>query len=512
MSKTSAKNKNNLQPRPPIVVVAGHIDHGKSTLLDYIRQSSIVAKEAGGITQHLGAYEVKHKTQEGKDRMITFLDTPGHEDFGTIRIRGANLSDIAILIISAEEGVKPQTIETIKVLKETETPFLVAFNKIDRPTANPEKIKQELAEQEVLVESWGGDIPTVEISAKTGQGIDNLLEVLCLMADMAELTTNPLDDLQATVIETHMDPQTGPTITAIITDGTLQLGQFIGANGQIAKIKKIENDKQESLTKAEASTPVKIFGFSCLPIVGSNIIALKDKKTAGKYAKDFKTDEDSTTSCMEKTEKNLDIPIIIKADTAGCLEAIIAKINKINQETDTQVKLKMVCSACGNITDNDIKLLLGSKDTGLATGFNVKIEKSAQDIADRYNIRLATFDIIYELTDWLKEQMKNLDDTAGQEKVMGQATILKCFNSKVGKQVAGGQVTEGIISRRLPLKIKRGEEIIGVGKISNLEINKSSAEEVSDKDQFGIQIDTKTEIQPQDIIISFKPPVTDGQK
>jgi translation initiation factor IF-2 len=503
MTTHKTKTESAEMKKPPVVVIVGHIDHGKSTLLDYIRKTNIVAGEAGGITQHISAYEVEHET-EGKKELITFLDTPGHESFSSMRNRGAQIADLAILIVSAEEGVKAQTKEALKSIRDAGLPFLVAINKIDKPNANPEKIKQELAENEVFVESYGGTIPSVNISAKTGIGIDELLDMIILVSDLDPKTGNPKNAGKGIILETNRDPKIGITATVIIKDGTFTTGDFVGAGAVVAKVKKMEDFAGRQIKEAHFSSPVLLYGFSEVPTVGEPIITFKDKKEADTYLKNISTNTKSqTNNTNANTNDNgelVEIPVVIKADTVGTLEAVEKEIGQI---ADDRVRLKIVSSGIGAITDTDIKIVAGSTNP-LVVGFQVKVDKSARDIAERFEVAIHTFDIIYKLTEWLAEEVVARRPKVLAEEILGKAKVLKVFSQTKDKQVIGGQVTEGVFSKNKEVKIIRREVEIGRGKVVQLEQNKTKADKVESGSQFGTLIESKISIAQGDILEVFQ--------
>lgn len=489
--------------RPPVVAIMGHIDHGKSTLLDYIRKSNVVDGEAGGITQHISAYEVVHETKEGQSKRITFLDTPGHEAFSGMRQRGSAISDIGILIVSAEEGVKAQTIEALKSIQETGIPFLVAINKIDRPNSNPEKIKQELAENNVSVESYGGKIPSVNISAKTGEGIPDLLDIILLLAELEEMKANPGQPASGFVLESNLDPKTGNLITLIIKNGTLKTGDFVVSGKTSAKIKKIEDFKGHQIPEAMFSSPVRVYGFSESPSVGDEFITFKSKKEMEKHLKALASQTAPATGTQNETRASSDefieIPIIVKADTAGTKEAVEKEVAKL---TGDRVIPKIIQSGTGTITENDLKVAVGATNP-IVIGFNVAVAGSARDLAERNNIPIQVFDIIYKLTEWLAEELENRRPVYTVEKSIGKAKILKTFSQSKDKQVLGGQVKEGVLQKGKVVKILRRDEEIGRGKIIEMQQQKLAVAEVAEPNQFGAMIEAKIGIAEGDTVEAF---------
>ncbi|MBI2482408.1 MAG: translation initiation factor IF-2 [Candidatus Vogelbacteria bacterium] len=486
--------------RPPVVVIMGHVDHGKSTLLDYIRKTNVVASESGGITQHISAYEVKHQTAEGKEELITFLDTPGHEAFELMRTRGAFISDIAVLIVSAEEGVKAQTMEAIKSIKAANIPYLVAINKIDRPGANPEHVRQELAEKEVYVESYGGQIPAAEISAKVGTGVNELLDLILLSADLTDLTGNKNSNATGFVLETHMDPKNGGTATLVIKNGTLNLGDFVVAGSTVTKLKKIENYNGVMGKNFTFSAPVKAFGFSELPPVGATFASFGDKKeaevamVANKQTPTVRQLADNTNS-----ETATIIPVILKADVTGSLEALE---KAVRAQASGNVEIKILATGIGAINDNDIKSASAS-DQSLVLGFRVKIEKGAKDLAKRFNLIVETFDIIYKLTERLAELVVARTPRVLVEETVGKAKILKLFGKTKDRQIAGGQVLSGKILRGREVKILRRDFEIGRGRIVELEQQKTKTAEVAEGNQFGSMIESRIALAMGDTIEVF---------
>ena len=486
--------------RAPVVAVMGHIDHGKSTLLDYIRKSNVVAGEAGGITQHISAYEVNHK-HEGKTKKITFLDTPGHQAFTSMRQTGSLIADIAILIVSAEEGVKDQTLESLESIKNAGIPFVIAINKIDRPNANVSKIKQNLAENEILVEEFGGKIPSVDISAVTGQGIDNLLDIVLLVTELEELSGNPEVAASGFVLEASHGKQVGTMATLVIKDGSLKTGDYIVIDTDLAKIKKIEDFLGQEIKKASFSSPIRILGLNQTPNAGTPFIVFHNKKEAEKYQKEMSAKQTTAKKPDSPTDDKdqVIIPLIIKSDTAGTLEALQREITKLDQE---QIRLKTIQSGIGAINENDARILTGSNN-GIILGFNVSVDSTAKDIADRFNIQIETFKIIYKLSEWLELEIAKRRPKVEIEKIIGQAKILKLFSETKNRYVLGGKVTEGKISKNNLLKIWRRESLIGPGKIISLQHNKVEVSEIEAGNEFGVMIEAKFNIAPGDTLQTF---------
>ncbi len=483
--------------RPPIVVVMGHIDHGKSTLLDYIRKTNVVEKEAGGITQHISAYEVVHKDEHGKDQKITFLDTPGHEAFSKMRERGAKIADIAILVVSAEDGVKPQTKEAYKTIMDSKLPYIVAINKIDKPGANIEKTKMELAENEIYLEGYGGKIPFVPISAKVGTGVDELLSLILILAEVENFTANPKNPASGFVIEAHMDSKRGIEATLIIKDGTIKKGMTAVVEDSLCSTRIIENFMGKMIDSATFSSPIRLVGFNKMPQIGGEFLVFDKKSEAEDYAKDAnnKTKGGANNSNIDTGKKI--IPLVIKADVAGSLEAIEKEIHKIKSEN---AEFKILIKGAGPISEGDIK---GVVSDAIIIGFNVKADKNATELAINRNIEINYFDIIYKMTEWLTEQMENRRPRIESIETTGKAKILKTFIRTKERQVIGGKVIEGAINLDSVVKIMRRDFEIGKGRIVNLEKNKVKTSMVEEGSEFGMMIESKIEVVAGDVIEAF---------
>lgn len=487
--------ENNVFIRPPVVAIVGHIDHGKTTLLDYIRKSNVAEGETGGITQHLSAFVIKHKDENGILKEIVFIDTPGHSAFTGMREKGLKVADIAILVISAEEGVKEQTKEAIKQIKDSNTPFIVAFTKIDRSNANIEKAKMDLAEQEILVEGFGGNIPFVLVSGKTGEGINQLLEIILLVAEMENFTANKNTGAEGIIIESHQDPKRGISATLIVKDGILKKGDFVAIQGSFVGTRIMEDFNGKNINEVLPSHPVLLVGWDSVPQTGEFFKTFNLKKEAEEFSK-------TKISKINSNEKNKEgifyIPIIIKADTLGTLEAIIKELNKMEDE---KIFFKIITSGVGQITEADIKLATTDKDSVIVC-FREKIAKGAQDIALAQNISIHSFDIIYKLTEFL-EKLK--EERRPRELIFeesGKTKILKIFKKSKEKQVVGGKVIEGILGLG-KVKIIRRENVIGEANVLGLEQAKTKAKEVTEGYECGIMIATKLELVPGDIISSL---------
>jgi len=499
MNKEQTKYK-----RSPVVVIMGHIDHGKSTLLDYIRKTNIVTEEAGGITQKTSAYEVEHpnSSDPGSSTKITFLDTPGHEAFGKMRARGAKVADIAVLVVAADDGVKPQTLEALKCIREEKIPFIVAINKIDKPEANIERTRNNLAENEIYLEGFGGDVPSVAISAKTGQNMTELLDLIVLAAELESLEGDPLKPAEGVVIESNLDPKKGVAATLIIKNGTLENGLFVRAGNAIAPVKIMENFLGKKIDKATFSSPVKIIGWSEMPQVGSPFYTFKTKKAAMEnISVSQKTEKNNYQITDEQTEKGkIIVPIMVKAGSTGGLEAMIHEIEKLNSE---KIKFKISNAGVGIISESNVKTA-NINEHAIILGFNTKIDDSAKHVAERESIVIQISDVIYKITEWLKNELGNHLPNIEIENIVGKAQIIKIFSTQKEKQVIGGKIAEGSIHPGETFRIKRRENEIGNGKIKELQHKKANVKEVSQGDEFGALVESKIEIVGGDVLEVYK--------
>lgn len=482
--------------RPPVVAVMGHIDHGKSTLLDYIRKTTVAATEAGGITQHLSAYEIAVPYQ-GEQKSITFLDTPGHAAFTGMRERGADAADIAILVVSAEDGVKAQTIEALNTIRGAKIPFIVAINKIDRPEANIERTKQSLAENEVLVEGYGGTIPWVGISALNGTNIPDLLESILLVADLEEFTTTPAAKAEGLVIESRLDPKRGITATLIIKDGTLSQGQFVVAGTAVTATRIMENFLGKAIKSASAGTPVQLVGFDTLPEVGVSIEIFDKKRDAEKYITNNASADSFTRTAVDTSDDKI-VPIILKTDVYGTTEALEKEISAFAIEG---LKIKIISKGIGAISENDIRVAQSDKET-IVLGFNVALDPRARIANETVGATVQTFDIIYRLTEWLAEELEKRRPRKEVREVIGTAKILKTFSQVKDKQVLGAKVLSGSILDGARVSIIRRDFPLATGKIVELQQAKQKVKEVQDG-EFGFMVECKTEIAAGDVLEVF---------
>jgi len=482
----------NITTRSPIVVILGHVDHGKSSILEKIKDLKITAKESGGITQHVGAYEIEHQ-----DKKITFIDTPGHEAFTAMRSRGAKVADIAILVIAGEEGIKPQTKEAILHIKEAEIPFIVAINKIDKPTADPERVKRELIAEEVMVESLGGKVPCVETSAETGKGIPELLEMILLISEIEDLKTDLSEKAQGVIIESHLNSNRGATVTVILQKGVLKAGDVIATSSTIAKIKIMEDFQGNKIDQALPSMPVVIIGFDNIPIVGEtfNVFPTVEhaKSSIKKSSKKVFPEAE-----IKQGQKSVDL--IIKADVFGSIEAIAQVLKQLPQGENKPV-LRVLKAEVGEVNDSDIKQ---AKTSGAKIiSFRVKTNNIAQKLALREKVTIISFDIIYELAQAVRQL---LEKKVAQEIVrndLGKLKVLAVFRTEKNSQIIGGKVIEGEIKRGAKLEVVRNEEIVGKGKIIKLQQDKQDIDQVGKGRECGILYQGDVQVQEDDVLTIY---------
>lgn len=490
--KNEQKNTADLQPRQPVVVVLGHVDHGKSSLLEAIKDLKITSKESGGITQHIGAYEIEHK-----DKKITFIDTPGHEAFSAMRSRGAKVADIAILVVAAEEGIKPQTKEAISHIKKAGIPFVVAINKIDKPEADPERVKRDLSQQGVQVESLGGDVPSANISAKTKQGIDELLELILLISEMEELKGNPQKPGEGVIIESYLDSKRGPTATLLVRDGCLGAGDIVATRSASGKIRILENFQGESLKKAGPSMPVIVIGFETVPQVGEKFEVYSSLENAQKYIeKKERKEDEGEVFFVEEGKKVLNL--ILKSDVQGSTEAISESLKGLPQE---KIALRILKGDVGDIGESDVKLAKSSKAS--IVGFRVKITPTAAVLAERDGVRIKTFDIIYEL---IQEVRQIMEKNVGSEKVrvdVGKMKAVAIFLTEKNRQIVGGKVIEGEIRKGTQIEVFRGEDYMGKGRIVSLQRNKKTVDKAAKGEECGVLYEGDVKVQEGDVLHFF---------
>lgn len=475
--------------RPPIVTILGHVDHGKTSLLDFIRKSSVALKEHGGITQAIGAYQVEHK-----GKLITFIDTPGHAAFEKMRSRGAKIADIAVLVVAADDGIMPQTTEAIKHILEAKVPMIVAINKIDLPgidlKVQLEKIKKQLSDQKVLVEEYGGDVPLVPLSAKTGQGVDDLLENIVLVSEINEIKGDPEAKPHAVVIESTLDKFKGPIATLLVRNGTLRRGDMIMLGGVKGKIRGMFDFAGKALETAGPSTPVEVLGLEGVPAVGVYLgedAAIVEKAQVLNLLERLKQDKSSRLN------------LVIKADKAGSLEAVESSLQIFNESGE---HIKIVSSGTGDITDSDIKIAASVK--AIVLGFNVKVLASTQRLAETEQVLIRTYTIIYELIDEIEDVVEGMLKVGAVEEVYGSAQIVAEFPYGKNEKIAGCKVLDGQITKGPKVKILRGEEIVGETKIKSLKKVREEAVRVESGDECGMMFEPKIDFQIGDLVKSFR--------
>jgi len=465
--------------RPPIVTVMGHVDHGKTSILDAIRKTNVQAGEYGGITQHIGAYQIEHNF-----KLITFIDTPGHEAFTQMRARGGRAADIVVLVVAAEEGVKPQTKEAISHARAAGAPIIVAINKIDKAGADPKKVKQDLAQEGVMVEDWGGDIVSVNVSAKTGENMDGLLDAILAVSELLELKANPKNELEAIIIESKLDRKRGVVVSAVVRDGTLRVGGEITASGLPAKVKSLVNDKGNALNEAGPSAPVEILGFKFTPGVGDLIVE------KGSELVELAMDEDRLEIIGQETKKT--VGIVLRSDTQGTLEAVKAGLAKlVSENVDATYSLKFLLSTTGDVTESDV--LLASSTRGIIVGFNVKVPFAVADLAKVHNIPVRTYYTIYELIDEMKDV---LEGTASFEesKIKGRAEVLKIFKLPSGDVIAGCKVLAGSLKVGMrvavyginPADVTEDDVPLHIGTVKKLKVKKDEEKVVGKDNECGV--------------------------
>ncbi len=487
-----------LVERPPVVVVMGHVDHGKTTLLDTIRKTDVALREKGGITQHIGAYKIK--LENGKE--ITFLDTPGHEAFTTLRARGSKVADIAVLVVAADDGVKPQTVEAINHAKNAGLPIIVAINKIDKPGADPERVKRELTQYGLIPEEWGGDTIMVPISAKTGQNIDELLEMLLLVAEMLELKANPDRPAVGTVIESKLDPKRGPVATVLVENGTLKTGDYFVAGTTWGKVRAMYDDKGNLVKEAPPGTPVEILGFNEVPQAGDRFVVMKSEREARQLAEQRKQKLEEELQAkrrarLETLKGAKEVNIILKADVQGSLEAITKAIEELSDKFE-DVAINIVHAGLGRITESDV--MLAAASNAIIIGFNVRPDSAARKLAEEEGVEIKTYGIIYEIIDDLEKALKGMLEPKIKEVILGTCEVKQIFRIKGVGTVAGCIVTDGVIRRNAKARLIRDGVVIYDGEINSLKRFKEDVKEVAKGYECGLTLKDFNDIKPGDII------------
>lgn len=490
-----------LLPRPPVVTVMGHVDHGKTSLLDAIRKTNVTAQEAGAITQHIGAYQVEVNGQK-----ITFIDTPGHEAFTAIRARGATVTDIAVLVVAADDGVMPQTLEAIDHAKAAKVPIIVAINKVDLPAANPDRVKQQLAEHQVLIEEYGGDVIAIPVSAKTGQGLDDLLEHILLVAEISELKADPNRPAEGTIIECEKDPSRGPMATVIVQRGTLRVGDAVVAGETWGKVKAMFDHTGKRVTEAGPSTPVEVMGLDSVPRAGDTARVVADEREAREIAQRARESAEAASRRVTLEALSGDIAagkvkelnVVVKADAAGSLEAIRGSLERLSSP---EVRVNVIHTGVGNVSESDVMLAAASE--AIIVSFNVKAEPGAKRQAESEGVDLRNYRIIYELIDDIERAVKGLIEPTTAEVTEGHAEVRAIFKVKGGR-IAGCMVTDGAVRRSSLIRVLRGGQVIATSRVVSLRRFQEDVREVTAGLECGIGIEKFNDFQEGDILEAYR--------
>ncbi len=495
-----------LKPRPPVVAVLGHVDHGKTTLLDAIRHTNVAQREAGGITQHIGAYQVEH---EG--RKITFLDTPGHAAFTAMRARGAQGADIVVLVVAADDGVMPQTREAIDHAKAAHVPIIVALNKIDRPNANPERVKRQLADVGLVPDEWGGETMVVPVSAKQGEGIEDLLEAILLVADSMDIRANPNGRIIGTVIEARREKGRGVTVTLLVQNGTLKLRQVVVAGATYGKIRAMTDEHGKAVREAPPSMPVQVLGFVDVPAAGELFRVVENEKVAREIvarrqdAARAKAQQETRQISLEDLFEQVqageanELRLVVKVDVHGSLEPVVNSIQEVAEKSD--IKVRVLHASVGNISENDVNLAAASK--AVVIGFNVRPDAPARKLAESLGVSIRTYNIIYRLTEDLEKALKGMLGGEEEETTIGKAEVLAVFKIPKAGKVAGCRVREGVIRRNALARVVRGDEVLFEGPLASLKHEKEDVREIREGFECGIALKGFQDFKVGDIIECF---------
>ncbi|HDH09609.1 MAG TPA: translation initiation factor IF-2 [Chloroflexi bacterium] len=496
----------NLQPRPPVVTMLGHVDHGKTSLLDVIRHTNVVASEAGGITQHIGAYQVEHKGKK-----ITFLDTPGHEAFTAMRARGAQGADIAVLVVAADDGVMPQTLEAIDHARAAQVPIIVAINKMDKPNANPERVKKQLSEAGLDLEEWGGNVICVPVSAKEKTGIEELLDSILLVADLAEIKANPNRPAVGTVIEAKLDKSRGPTATLLVQNGTLREGDSLVIDDIYGRVRAMFNEKGEKLKEAPPSTPVVVLGLSGVPRAGDIFEVVEDEKTARAIAAQRAEEKERGAArpgralSLEEIYARMEagqvkeLRLILKTDVQGAIEPVVSSLEKLSHD---ELKVKFIHVGTVNISESDIMLAVASK--AIVIGFNVEVDPAARIMAEAEGVDVRLYNVIYKLIEDVDKALKGLLEPTYEELVTGRAEVRAVFTIPRVGNVAGVYVTEGLLSRNSLARVKRDGQVIYEGRVASLKRFAEDVKEVKAGYECGVGLEGFGDFKEGDIIELYR--------
>jgi translation initiation factor IF-2 len=493
-----------LTVRPPVVTILGHVDHGKTSLLDAIRQTDVAAGEAGGITQHIGAYQVEHQ-----GRTITFLDTPGHAAFTQMRARGAQGADIVVLVVAADDGVMPQTREAIAHAKAARVPIMVALNKIDKPNANPERVKQQLAEQDLTPDEWGGNTMVIPVSAKQRQGIDDLLEGILLVADNTEIKANPSGKVIGTVIEAELDKTKGVVATLLIQNGTLKTGDVVVAGTAYGRLRALSDFRGKPVKKAGPSMPVSVMGLNDVPVAGD----LFEVVSSEKEARLIVAERQALAKAQAQTKKKVsledlfnsvqsgeakELNLIVKADVQGSLDPIVSELNKLGEG---EIGIRVLHAETGNIGDNDVMLASASK--AIIIGFNVQVDVSARRMAEKEGVDIRLYEIIYRMTEDIEKALRGMLEPETKEQIIGRAQVLATFNASKFGRVAGCRVTEGELRRNARVRLYRGSDLVYEGEMGSLRHEKDDVKEVRQGYECGVGFKNFSDIQVGDQLVCY---------
>lgn len=491
-----------LKPRPPVVTIMGHVDHGKTSLLDVIRKTNVTEREAGGITQHIGAYQVEIDNQK-----ITFLDTPGHEAFTAMRARGAHATDIAIIVVAADDGVMPQTIEAIDHARAAHVPIIVAINKIDRPDVDIERVKRQLAEQNLLIEEWGGDTICIEVSAKTGQGVPDLLEHILLVAEIEEFKANPNRRAEGVVVEAQLDQQRGPVATVLVQTGTLRVGDVLVAEDAYGRVKAMYDDHARHIKRAEPSMPAKVLGLNSVPPAGVVFTIAHDERSARALVEDRRRasqeQEEGHTGpvTLERFQESLlagqikELNVVLKADVQGSIEPIRASLLKLGDGT---VRVRVLRAATGNVTESDVLLALAS--SGVVLGFNTRPEPGARKLADSEGVEIRAYDVIYHLLEDIEKALTGMLEPTYKDVIDGHAEVRQVFKFGRNSTIAGCNVTDGKVTRAASVRVMRKGTLVQQDKVESLKRFKDDVREVTVGFDCGVGLESFTDFQEGDIL------------
>jgi translation initiation factor IF-2 len=489
-----------LKARPPVVTILGHVDHGKTALLDTIRRTQVADREIGGITQHIGAYQAVVS-----DQPITFLDTPGHAAFTAIRARGAQVTDIAVLVVAADDGFMPQTVEALNHAKAARVPIIVAINKMDLPGADPERIKRQLSEHDLLVEDWGGDVISSEVSAKTGDGIDQLMENILLVAELAELKANPDKPASGTVIEAKLDRKRGPTATLLVQDGTLKVGDYITAGSSWGRVRAINNEQGQTIKEVLPGTPAQVLGLNSTPEAGdllSVVVSERIARTEAEGRRKSSSSQSSQTKALtledvvrQSAGSIKELNLVLKADVQGSVEAVRGALELL---TAGDIKVRILHSGSGAITESDV--MLASASEAIVIGFTIGAETSAERLADRMGVEIRHYNIIYQLIDDIELAMQGMLEPVFTDVVIGHAEVREVFPSRRGVQIAGCRVTEGHINRGADIRVMRNGKVIHESTLTSLRHFRDEVTEITTGMDCGVQLQGFNDYQEGDIV------------